>query len=258
MADERANADAEAGAPQPPGEAPPGLAPRNLEALFTAGARLTDPEHGLAVVSEPEQAGLLHLTTGSVVAADPGSLSRRDTPFTVTVAPGRYPVAIGRIRWQDKGWSEVTAARITVRDEPVATWELALRPGQDPDALRRRGYYGFDVDTGSGAFLDAAGRDRLAALYRSGLAAALAAAEPSADAPCGTWVQDPETGANLVAFPGGRGDGTYPVWIGRGPTGQVACLVADLLVLHGAEPLSPGPLPAARHIAPPPAVAAPA
>lgn len=44
-------------------------------------------------------------------------------------------------------------------------------------------------------------------------------------------VTDPESGANLIAFHSGWGDGSYPVWIGRSADGQVACFVADMLLL---------------------------
>ncbi|MEU9476339.1 DUF4241 domain-containing protein [Streptomyces sp. NPDC048191] len=48
-------------------------------------------------------------------------------------------------------------------------------------------------------------------------------------------VDDPATGTDLIAHRSGRGDGTYPVWIGRVADGGVACFVADLLILRGAS-----------------------
>ena len=44
---------------------------------------------------------------------------------------------------------------------------------------------------------------------------------------------EPVSGATLVAYHSGWGDGSYPVWIGRTADGEVACFVADMLVLHG-------------------------
>jgi hypothetical protein len=43
-------------------------------------------------------------------------------------------------------------------------------------------------------------------------------------------VAAPESDANLIAFASGWGDGSYPVWIGRTASGDVACLVADMLL----------------------------
>ena len=78
--------------------------------------------------------------------------------------PGRYPVTLSRARIGSPadpeipaGLSLVAAARLTIRDEPVTRWELALRPGQDPARLQPGGFwgfYGFGVDSGAGAFLD--------------------------------------------------------------------------------------------------------
>ncbi|MFD7998827.1 DUF4241 domain-containing protein [Streptomyces mirabilis] len=48
-------------------------------------------------------------------------------------------------------------------------------------------------------------------------------------------VDDPATGTNLIAYPSGRGDGSYPVWIGRDADGDVTCFVADMLILSQAE-----------------------
>ncbi|MFF3878681.1 DUF4241 domain-containing protein [Streptomyces sp. NPDC001978] len=39
-------------------------------------------------------------------------------------------------------------------------------------------------------------------------------------------------GANLIVYPSGMGDGSYPAWIGRDADGEVTCLVADMLILR--------------------------
>ena len=51
---------------------------------------------------------------------------------------------------------------------------------------------------------------------------------------------DPESGANLIAFQSGWGDGSYPVWIGRSADGEVACFVADMLLLTNKVALDAG------------------
>lgn len=51
---------------------------------------------------------------------------------------------------------------------------------------------------------------------------------------------DPESGANLIAFHSGWGDGSYLVWIGRSADGQVACFVADMLLLSDGAALDAG------------------
>jgi hypothetical protein len=208
------------------------MRPRHLQAMFTPGSRFSNTELGIGVVTEPEPAGVLRVPTGAVIAADPGTLHSSDLPFTVMVPAGDYPVLIAGMRWESEGWSETTAAMLRILDKPTASWELAVRPGKDVRLLGDDEFYGFGVDTGTGAFLDASGRDALAAAYEQ---------RQQSDASDGdeTQTADPKTGTNLIAYPSGRGDGSYPVWIGRAADGAVTCLVADMLILHDMKPLPP-------------------
>jgi hypothetical protein len=89
-------------------------------------------------------------------------LERYAVPFTATAAPGRHPVSLSSSRRE--GFRKpttpgpvgpVAAVKLTVRDDPVVVWELALQPGQDPATLRPGEIPGFVVDSGTGSFLDA-------------------------------------------------------------------------------------------------------
>ncbi|GGM62370.1 hypothetical protein GCM10007977_074930 [Dactylosporangium sucinum] len=213
--------------------APSGMQPRHLQALFTPGSRFSGTDLDTAVVTEPEPAGVLQVPTGAVIAADPGTLHNSDEPFTVLVTPGNYPVLIAGLRWEGKSWGETTAAMLRILDKPTASWELAVRPGQDVRLLGDDEFYGFGVDSGTGAFLDASGRDALAAAHEQ---------EQQSEASAGgkaTETADPKTGTNMIVYPSGRGDGSYPVWIGRAADGAVTCLVADMLLLRDMKPLPP-------------------
>ena len=119
---------------------PPDFAP-----MFQPGNRYRLPDaKGTEAVVEVLDAGLLHLPTGHVVACDPfwdSAIRDACMPFTVTVPPGRYPVTALAAR-TDSPHPDIpsplrlgAAAKLTIRDEPVAAWELALQPGQDPTAL---------------------------------------------------------------------------------------------------------------------------
>jgi hypothetical protein len=214
---------------------PTGLRPGNLAALFTAGSRLR-AHYGVTEIREPEDAGLLQVPTGRIIAADPATLDERDQPFTVTVAPGAYPVQIARMRWDEHPWGETPAARLVIRAEvPTVSWELAVRPGQDLRMLNEGEFFGFGVDSGTGCFLDLAARDAAVAAIQDDPGAALSSDEGTMHA---RW-RDPATGFDLVAYASGYGDGSYPVWIGRGEDGEVTCLLADMLVLNQAESLEP-------------------
>ncbi|MET9774624.1 DUF4241 domain-containing protein [Streptomyces sp. NPDC006367] len=190
-----------------------------IEQLFGPGA--CDTPDGPAVV-EPVDAGRLRITSGQLVVSDPGWIG--ETPRTVAVPPGEFPVTLSLLRTA-RG-AGVAAARVTFLDIPPREWEMALRPDEDPGLLGEGRFYGVGVDTGTAAFMDATrtvSEDRLDEDLFMPLDSRF-----SVDLP-GTG---PEP--NLIAFRAGRGDGTYPVWIGRTDDGQVACVVVDFQ-LHSAD-----------------------
>ncbi|MFF3203925.1 DUF4241 domain-containing protein [Streptomyces sp. NPDC002962] len=215
--------------------APAPMRPGHLEALFLPGTRLTSSDDRVAVIAEPARAGMLHLPTGSVVAGDPCTIDD-DPPFTVTVPPGDYSVLISTMRWEGEDREgETPAAMLRVLDRPAVSWELALRPGQDARLLGDGEFFGFGVDTATACFLDASARDTLPKLFEEQQMEG-SPWEPDLHS---CTVSDPVSGANLIAYPSGRGDGSYPVWIGRDADGAVTCMVADMLVLHDADTLPP-------------------
>jgi hypothetical protein len=98
---------------------------------------------GIEAAVEVQDAGTLNLATGRVTACDPfwgAQVERQVAPFTVTVPPGRYPVTVSLARGLLDGPDPApllgAAAKLTIRDEPVATWEVALPLGQDPARLQ--------------------------------------------------------------------------------------------------------------------------
>ncbi|MEY9930272.1 hypothetical protein ABH926_004917 [Catenulispora sp. GP43] len=216
-----------------PWQAPRPLSPNHPEALFTAGARFHHPRQGALEILEPEKAGLLHMPSGQVIVTDPGTFHRA-VPFTIEVPPGDYPVLVAAMRWVEAPWGETPAALLRISEKPTATWELGLQPGQDERELGPDEFFGFGVDSGTGSFLDAAGAEALQRIFSE----RIKTDGPSAlmDSP----VVDPTTGANLIMFMSGYGDGSYPVWIGRDQDGGVTCLVADMCVVGPAELLTPG------------------
>jgi Protein of unknown function (DUF4241) len=147
------------------------------------------------------------------------SYQQSHQPFTATVPPGQYPVMLSRFRWLVGRGPILAAAMVRVRDEPVASWEMALRPGEDPRTLPDNGFFPFGVDTATGCFFDAAAAPALAPLAGGLDRGGQLTAE----------VADEKSGANLIAFLSGQGDGAYPTWIGRTADGDIACFIADVL-----------------------------
>jgi hypothetical protein len=188
---------------------------------------MADPQWGHLSI-EARHGGELRMPSGLLVACDPYGVAG-SVPYTVGVSPGRYRVTFNVARWPD-GQVRVAAAQVLIRDEPVASWEMALRPGEDPRTLRDGEAFRFGVDAGLACFVDAAATSALACLSKPD---ALLPAETVSDGVRTVEVDEPASGANLLAFASGWGDGGYPVWIGRTSGGAVTCFVADLCLLTG-------------------------
>lgn len=223
---------------QRPWRPPVPLQPSRLDAVFRSGTRYAMAT-GDPVVVEVRRAGLLHLPSGRLIVADPALLDTELEAFTTAVPAGTYPVTLAVIGFEEHPAHErVAAAKLVVGEEPVVSWELALRPGEDPRLLGDREFFGFGVDTGTASLLDAAALSAMVGLVTDD------AWEPfidrhgdDLDRHKPVEALDPESGANLIAFHSGWGDGSYPTWIGRTAAEEVACFVADMLVVHDATVL---------------------
>ncbi|MDA2806029.1 DUF4241 domain-containing protein [Nocardiopsis suaedae] len=250
--------------------AAPAPAPRHPGAFFTGGRRFRHPAFGNEVVAtEVLPRGELVFPTGRLIAGDPTGVEFTEdyAPYVQEVPPGRYPLHIVVARRDgdtgDDGvdGTRVCAAVLVLRDEPVAEWEMALLPGQDPAALAVEedhdeeeggdfAFFGFGVDGGMACFFDASLLDHFAGV--------LADDDPAPDAPswitllCGggpyprvqgtdtVTLEAPDGTPGLAAFESGFGDGAYPVWFGRTGDGEVAAVAADFLILHDAVPEGEG------------------
>jgi hypothetical protein len=235
-----------------PWHPPRPLQPAHLDLLFRPGARLevstSEAIEGVGgtVAVEVPRLGTLRLPSGALVACDPTylqpvepdagewatkSYSYRQSrqPFTVTVPPGDYPVVLSRFRWLRGSGPIEAAVKVWVSDGPVDSWTMALRAGEDPRTLPDGGFFGFGVDAGTGCFFDAAAASALARQTTEFVLGYEQSRELSDDA----------SGANLIAFHSGWGDGSYPVWIGRTAAGDIACFVADMLTYDIMTPIHP-------------------
>jgi hypothetical protein len=237
-AHERPPAERRSGPPQPGPEMVTAFGPPARYALkpdLNGNAR--------EVVVETRPAGVLRMPTGQLVAVDPSWLDNDDLEaIRVDLPRGNHPVTLAVARFVDNpGYDRVVACRVDVRDAPVVAWELALRPGEDPNTLGDDELLGIQGDIGMASFFDAAAVPGLAELTEDW------------DQPQGLWpelldtierdrsaeVEDPATGTNLIVFDIGWAHGTHPIWIGRAADGEVACVVADGEVLSGATWLCP-------------------
>lgn len=93
---------------------------------------------------------------------------------------------------------------------------MGLRAGEDMTELGGGEFYGFGVDAGTAAFVDAS------------VAADLM--DDVSDTPALLEDASVQVGEDDMVL-WHSGDGYYPVWIGRDADDEVAAIVADMLVL---------------------------
>jgi hypothetical protein len=221
--------EAVASPPIPAEEGPP-IPSEGFENLFVDGMTART-DKGEALTLSVADAGLLDVPSGRLIACDPyvqADDHDYEKPFVVTVPPGRYPVTVAKATLET-GAEYVTAVRLTIRDEPIAEWRLATRGTENAADLAPDSFYGFTVDAGTGAFLDAAA---LPALTRvaGGPDSRLATVSTRDDGELVWNLRDEVSGMNVVAYLSGYGDGAYPTWIGYTEAGEPAMFVSDMMV----------------------------
>lgn len=198
-----------------------------------------------------ESAGLLRVSSGRVVACDPLVFLGTDA-FTQAFPPGAYPVILAERH------GDVTHALLRLGEARPVRWTQALLPGE---VARPGRVYRYPVDSGTGAYVDDVAARTIAT--RDDAINAWCAADTTrrvdpadadawhrAMAACTTrfgpglydqlraagyherarWANacvDAATGANLIVFSSGAGDGAYPVYVGYAADGTAVALVTD-------------------------------
>ncbi|MFS8095587.1 DUF4241 domain-containing protein [Lentzea alba] len=215
---------------EPPWRPAVPMRPDGMDSAFRPGLRWQLPD--TTAVVEVVEAGTVRLPTGRLVASDPAWLDADLAPFTTTLPPGDYRVELSVLRFDDHPNHErVAAAKLIVSPDTVVSWELALEPGQDTLLLGDDQFYGFGVDAGMGCFVDAAACGALEEMISEAMDENRDLLEAVAETHS-TVLTEPTSGTTLVAYSSGWGDGSYPTWIGRTASGEVACFVSDMLILR--------------------------
>ena len=215
--------------------APADAGPPDLLRAFEPDAR-----HGSDAPMTVRVVGIgdLAVPTGRLIVTDPFA-NADPAPLALTVPPGRYPVLLSLARRESDEFETVAAAMVQFSDVAPVTWQPALWSGQDAGSLEEDQFFGYPVDSGNGAFMDSAGsvaferlRDpEMRYIERIG-------AEQERHMADGAWasvIVDSATALNVVIFPSGFGDGSYPSYWGRDSAGRVVRLVTDFGVLPPAD-----------------------
>jgi hypothetical protein len=204
-----------------------------LAALFHDGAVL--PAGDLTVTARTQEIGNVVLPDGKIVVADAFAGADR-SPLAQTVPPGEYPVVLSLITYPDSPYEAVAAALLRLAPGEPVTWRLATIPGQDVAALGADEFFGYPVDSGTALFASPAGArlfgEKLSILgvldvgYLKQVSQAMEANAPNG----GGWanlVLDSRSGANVVLFQSGYGDGVYAAYWGYDGDGTLVCLATD-------------------------------
>jgi hypothetical protein len=154
---------------------------------------------------------------------------------------GRHPVLLLSSARDPELPGDAAAAMIRAAPGDPVSWELALLAGQDPSTLQPGEYFGYGVDSGTGCF---ASSEAVGVLtggdfdeYGDRVHDAMF---PSDDV--ATWkssvnvVVDPASGANVIGFSSGFGDGAYPSYFGLDADGEPVVLLTDFGILEAPAP----------------------
>lgn len=219
-----------ASADRAPAEETSGPLPQSelFSQAFGSGFTVTPPDGPIRLSGL--EIGNLAVPSGRIVACDP-FLCDRTEAFGRRVPVGKFPVQLAMARLQHD--ERVAFARILFADRPVVRWEMALRPGQTLKDLEPGYIHGYGVDTGTGAFMDAAAQvPYLAATADEAVTMRLVDALNNAPVGSRAWLLRPYGHANVAMFSSGWGDGFYASYFGLDSAGRVVALVTDFGVVE--------------------------
>lgn len=219
----------------------------NFLAAFQAVYKIST-EKDVAIFT-PYDVGDLIITSGKVIAAD-ALIRMAEFPFDVNLKPGRYPVTLSIANYNSRKSERVAYAMLSVSEKTPVRWEKATYlldldeyEYSNPISPNDYEFYGYGVDSGTGSFMDAEVEQIL-------LDTELV--EPQEE----TWLYkldelldryskrtwdwanmciDKKSGANIIAFSSGLGNGTYPSYFGYDEKNEASKIVTDFLLFDSKE-----------------------
>jgi hypothetical protein len=231
------------------------LQPPDFEAMFHPGIRYRvkgrDDDPDADAVVEVRDAGLLYLATGRLIACELLELGADfELAISATVPPGRYPVTVSIVRFDrlpppaNRPTRLGAAARLTIRDKPVARWEPAAWNSDEPAEVQADNLP-LGLDYRIGAFFDASA---LPALESTTEPEPPPEPPPAMDELLSAFSEGEEPVLNLFVDETAElnmilircQEGNNRAWLGRTVTGEPACFVAELGLLsrYGSAPIT--------------------
>lgn len=202
-----------------------------LSEALQDGLQIEDSDFG-NITLQHRILGDVVMTTGKVVACDP-LVNPEKRPFVVQVPLGRYPVIVSVAMFPSDSDQRVAYAMLKLSEQTPVRWEMATCEGQDITQLAEDEIFCYPVDAGTGCFMDA----EVGQLLQQRTDFADQLLEILNQTYRHTWSHanmtiDEVTGANMIAFSSGLGDGCYASYWGYDADNKLACLVTDFGVLE--------------------------
>ncbi len=172
----------------------------------------------------------LKISSGAVVACDPGHIDEYGIPFTQVFPTGEFPVQLGIANVSSQ--ETVAFARILFSNAPVDRWKFALQMGQEPIPVGGKKMHGYSTDLGLGIFVD---YNASKALDKTNLTRLDADIYKKMDNHYhNEWRYSMHSfgGHNLAVFSSGLGDGYYASYIGFDASGKPCRLLTDFNILE--------------------------
>lgn len=184
------------------------------------------------------QIGELILTSGKLLAWDLLMGPDERYYFKKSLKPGRYPIILSVADFQPAMGTRVACAMLRISEEPAVKWEVAAI--NDPGTEGEGEIYAYGVDSGTGCFmdLDAAqafnelvwGQSNEEDKFEEYCGRVIAEMDNHTFGGGASWanikVSEP-TGANIITFSSGWGDGGYASFWGYDVLGNLTSLVTD-------------------------------
>ncbi len=191
--------------------------------------------HSKGRIVERQFIANLVVPSASIIACDP--LACPDgSPFTTPVAAGTYPVSLDILHFASGDQRVAMAWLLFSGEADVATWKMAVASTDAvPDNLKEGEFRGYGVDAGTGCFMSEEAQRALLKLADDNEEDFFGIVAEMDKNAVHTWCWldkplDSQTGANLVAFSSGYGDGVYPSFFGYDADHKLLCLVTDFLL----------------------------
>jgi hypothetical protein len=188
---------------------------------------------------EKREIGYLEIPSGDIVACDPLAFSH-PVALVQRAPQGRYPVSLFIAHYENSD-QRIAAALLEFASGLPKRWEMALLPEQEISQLKLDHYFGYPVDSGTGAFMDLSAAREL----DRRMCADDQYFQQIIDAMSENYVHtrdwalidfDGANGLNAAVFSSGQGDGLYASYGGWNEE-RPLCLVTDFNLIFSEDRL---------------------